>query len=156
VHPLVLIAFILSGFSSLTLETIWIRYLEHVFGATTLAVSTVLTCFMGGLALGSWLFGKYADRIRQPVVAYAIAEGVVGVCAFIIPLIIHYVYPHVNAMMTRHLGNNFLLFSVVRFVAVAFVLIIPATCMGATLPLLSRHFMRSAIARGSALVFCIH
>ncbi len=143
-HPLVLIAFILSGFSSLTLETIWIRYLEHVFGATTLAVSTVLTCFMGGLALGSWLFGKYADRIRQPVVAYAIAEGVVGVCAFIIPLIIHYVYPHVNAMMTRHLGNNFLLFSVVRFVAVALVLIIPATCMGATLPLLSRHFMRSA------------
>ncbi|MBN2525906.1 MAG: fused MFS/spermidine synthase [Deltaproteobacteria bacterium] len=143
-HPIVLTAFILSGFSSLTLETIWIRYLEHVFGATTLAVSTVLTCFMGGLALGSWLFGKYADRIKQPVAAYAIAEGVVGVCAFVIPFIIHHVYPHVNAAMTAHLGNNFLLFSVVRFVAVALVLIIPATCMGATLPLLSRHFMRNA------------
>ncbi|MBN2714357.1 MAG: fused MFS/spermidine synthase [Deltaproteobacteria bacterium] len=143
-HPLVLIAFILSGFSSLTLETIWIRYLEHVFGATTLAVSTVLTCFMGGLALGSWLFGRYADRIKQPVAAYAIAEGVVGVCAFIIPFIIHNVYPHVNALMTAHMGNSFLLFSFVRFIAVALVLIIPATCMGATLPLLSRHFMRSA------------
>lgn len=143
-HPLVLIAFILSGFSSLTLETIWIRYLEHVFGATTLAVSTVLTCFMGGLALGSWLFGKYADRIKNPVVAYGIAEGVVGVCAFVIPLIIHNVYPSINTLMTAHLGNNFLLFSFFRFVAVAIVLILPATCMGATLPLLSRYFMRNS------------
>ncbi|MBN2341790.1 MAG: fused MFS/spermidine synthase [Deltaproteobacteria bacterium] len=143
-HPIVLIAFILSGFSSLTLETIWIRYLEHVFGATTLAVSTVLTCFMGGLALGSWLFGKYADRIKQPVVAYAVAEGVVGVCAFVIPLIIHHMYPSINSWMSAHLGNNFMLFSLVRFIAVAFVLIVPATCMGATLPLLSRHFMRNA------------
>ncbi|MBN2803492.1 MAG: MFS transporter [Deltaproteobacteria bacterium] len=138
-HPLIYIAFIFSGFSSLTLETIWIRYLEHIFGATTLAVSTVLTCFMGGLALGSFIFGKYADKFKSPVLAYGIAEGVVGIFAFIIPVVITYFYPALNTYLTNHLSNNFLLFSFARFAAVAFLLIIPTTCMGATLPLLARH-----------------
>ncbi len=140
-HPIILIAFIFSGFSSLTLETIWIRYLEHIFGATTLAVATVLTCFMGGLALGSWLFGKYADKIKSPVMAYGIAEGIVGIFAFIIPLVIQNLYPYLNTYMANHLGNNFMLFSIARFTAVAVLLLIPTTCMGATLPLLSRHFI---------------
>ncbi len=141
-HPLILIAFILSGISSLTLEIIWTRHLEHIFGATTLAISTVLTCFMGGLALGSWLFGKFADRLRSPIAAYAIAEGVIGVSALLIPTLIHNVYPGLNSYMAQHLGNSFWLFSIFRFFAVAVVLIIPTTCMGATLPLLSRHFIR--------------
>ena len=141
-HPLILIAFILSGISSLTLEIIWTRYLEHVFGATTLAVSTVLTCFMGGLALGSWLFGKFADRLERPILGYALAEGVVGLCAFAIPFLIHNFYPSLNQAMVDHMGNSFWGFSVVRFLAVAVVLIVPTTCMGATLPLLSRHFVR--------------
>lgn len=141
-HPIVLLAFILSGISSLTLEIIWTRYLEHIFGATTLAVSTVLTCFMGGLALGSWLFGKFADRVKSPMVGYAVAEGIVGLSAFAIPVLIRNVYPGLNQYLVDNLGNSFLTFSIFRFLAVAVVLIIPTTCMGATLPLLSRHFVR--------------
>jgi spermidine synthase len=138
-HPLVLLAFILSGISSLTLEIIWTRMLEHVFGATTLAIATVLTCFMGGLALGSWLFGRFADRLKSPLTGYAVAEGIVGVCAFAIPLLIEHVYPGLNKSMAAAAGNSFWLFSLLRFVAVAVALIIPTTCMGATLPLLARH-----------------
>lgn len=62
----IVVAFFLSGAASLVLETVWTRQFTMVFGATTLAVSTVLTCFMGGLALGAWLFGKIADRVRSP------------------------------------------------------------------------------------------
>jgi len=141
-HPLVLTAFVLSGISSLTLEIIWTRHLEHVFGSTTLAISTVLTCFMGGLALGSWLFGKFADRLRAPVLSYGVAEGVVGVCAFAIPVLVQNVYPSLNQYLVDNLSNSFWAFSFFRFLAVAVVLIVPTTCMGATLPLLSRYFVR--------------
>lgn len=141
-HPLILLAFILSGISSLTLEIIWTRQLEHIFGATTLAVATVLTCFMGGLALGSWLFGKLADRFRSPLLGYAVAEGIVGLSAFAIPALIHNVYPGLNQYLVDHVGNSFWTFSLFRFLAVAIVLIVPTTCMGATLPLLSKHFVR--------------
>ncbi|MCP4676436.1 MAG: hypothetical protein GY854_13170 [Deltaproteobacteria bacterium] len=138
-QPVVLFCFLLSGISGLTLEVVWTRMLEHVFGATTLAIATVLTCFMGGLALGSWLFGRFADRLRSPLLVYAVAEGIIGVTAFIIPLLIHGVYPDLNRWMVSNLSNNFLSLSLLRFIAVAAALIVPTTCMGATLPLLSRY-----------------
>jgi spermidine synthase len=142
-QPFILFCFLLSGISGLTLEVVWTRMLEHVFGATTLAIATVLTCFMGGLALGSWGFGRLTDRMRHPLLTYAVAEGIVGISALFIPLIIAGVYPQLNRFMVAHLANNFWLLSIVRFGLVALVLIIPTTCMGATLPLLSRHFMHS-------------
>ncbi len=138
-QPVILICFFLSGISGLVLEVIWTRMLEHIFGATTLAISTVLACFMGGLALGSWLFGRLSDKMRSPLMGYAIAEGIVGVAAFAIPYLIESFYPGLNRWMVAHLSNNFWLLSVARFVAVAAVLLIPTTCMGATLPLLSRY-----------------
>ncbi len=141
-HPIVLVAFLLSGISGLTLEIVWTRMLEHVFGATTLAISTVLTCFMGGLALGSWLLGRFADRLRHPLRVYAVAEGLVGLCALVVPWLIQNVYPDLNRWMVHELSGSFWSYSLVRFAAVAVVLIVPTTCMGATLPLLSRHVIR--------------
>ena len=51
---LAIICFFFSGASGLIFEVIWTRMFSLVFGATTLAISTVLTAFMGGLALGSF------------------------------------------------------------------------------------------------------
>jgi spermidine synthase len=50
----ILLCFFASGISGLVYQVIWVRELVLVFGATTFAVSTVLTAFMGGLALGSF------------------------------------------------------------------------------------------------------
>src|SRR5262249_47417686 len=61
------LCFVLSGATGLIYEVLWARMLGLVFGATTLAVSTVLAAFMGGLALGSALAGKFAQRIRKPL-----------------------------------------------------------------------------------------
>ena len=41
-------AFFLSGASSLVFQTIWTRLLHHVFGSTSIAMSSVLTVFMAG------------------------------------------------------------------------------------------------------------
>ncbi len=91
----VLACFFLSGASGLILEMLWTRMLTLVFGSTTLAVSTVLTAFMGGLGLGSYLAGKYADRLKNPVRAYALAEAGIGVYALLVPLVMT-LYPGLN------------------------------------------------------------
>jgi len=57
---IVLALFTASGMAGLTYEVVWSRQLTLVFGATTLAVSTVLTTFMFGLGLGSFLAGRGA------------------------------------------------------------------------------------------------
>src|SRR4051812_50163495 len=103
-------------------------------------MSTVLSVFMGGLALGSWLAGRFADRIADRLRAYALAEAGVGIYALAVPLVLAG-YPALNAFMYRVVGGSPVGLSLARFVAAALLLLIPTTLMGATLPLLSRHFV---------------
>lgn len=137
------VAFFLSGASSLIFQTIWTRMLHHVFGATSVAISTVLTVFMAGLGLGAWLGGKYANRIKHPIMTYAIAEIGVGICGLLVPLLVRSDgwLATVNSILRAELGADSGLFMVARFLCVAPILIIPTTLMGSTLPLLTRHFV---------------
>ncbi|MCS5612552.1 MAG: spermidine synthase, partial [Candidatus Poribacteria bacterium] len=82
----VAIIFFLSGASGLIYQIIWTRQLTLLFGSTVLAVSTVLTAFMAGLALGSVYFGKLADRQNSPIRLYAVLEILIGIYALIFPL----------------------------------------------------------------------
>src|SRR6266850_5978315 len=79
------ICFVLSGATGLIYEMLWARMLGLVFGATTLAVSTVLASFMGGLALGSALAGRMAARLKRPLVAYGLIEISIAVYALLVP-----------------------------------------------------------------------
>ena len=64
-RKLVLPLFLVSGATGLIYEVTWMRLCGAVFGNTVFAASTVLTAFMLGLALGSWFFGRRADRAQR-------------------------------------------------------------------------------------------
>jgi len=49
------VIFFFSGLSALVYQLLWMRHLGFIFGNTIYASATVLTAFMGGLALGSHL-----------------------------------------------------------------------------------------------------
>jgi len=145
------LAFFLSGASSLIFQSIWTRYLHHVFGSTTIAMSTVLSVFMAGLGLGAWVFGKVSARIKHPLMTYAAAELLVALCAIAIPWL---VAPDgwlgdLNAAMRASFGDGSAAFAVARFVAVVPILIVPTTLMGSTLPLLSQHFVEAEQRAGA-------
>ena len=101
IRPLVLICFFFSGFSGLLYEVLWLRMLILIFGSTTLAISTVLTSFMGGLALGSYLFGRLMDRWKRPLLFYGLLEGVIGFYALLIPWLFTLLIP----ALPNHLAN---------------------------------------------------
>lgn len=54
----------LSGIASLALEVIWTRVLVLVFGTSTYAFATMLSTFLVGMALGSFL-ARPAGRLRS-------------------------------------------------------------------------------------------
>src|SRR5437868_15165432 len=83
----VLFCFFASGTSGLVYQVIWVRELVLVFGATTFAVSTVLTAFMGGLALGSYYFGRKSETVRRPLRLYGLLEIGIGAYGLAVPLI---------------------------------------------------------------------
>ena len=63
ISPLILSCFFLSGLASLIYQVLWVRMIDKMIGSAPFAVATVLTVFMGGLSLGSYLAGRHIDRI---------------------------------------------------------------------------------------------
>jgi spermidine synthase len=74
----ILAIFILSGAAGLMYEVVWSRQLVLVFGNTTQAISTILTGFFGGMAIGSWGGGRLADRVTAAAL-YGVLEGILVV-----------------------------------------------------------------------------
>ena len=141
-----LILFLLSGVSALVYQVLWMRLLALVFGVTIHAASTVLAAFMAGLAIGSAWAGRLSDVVRRPLVAFAVAEALVAVAALATPFglqAVEAVYLALNNVS----GGWPLSLAVARFALSFAVLIVPATLMGATLPLV----VKSAVTHGAIL-----
>jgi len=85
--PIVWTAFFISGAAGLVYEVVWARYLDLVLGGTTYAHTMVLAAYMGGLALGSWFFGRLADRIKRPLRLYVLLECGVALWGLLFPLL---------------------------------------------------------------------
>ncbi len=143
--PLLIVAltcFFFSGAAGLIYEVVWTRMLTQIFGNTTYAIATVLSAFMAGLALGSYVFGRIADQGKNDFLLYGLLEAGVGVYGFVIPwlfLLGQMIYkPLFGLYDSAPYLFNFLLFFL-SFV----LLVVPTLLMGATLPVLSRFFVRS-------------
>ncbi|CAN5562459.1 fused MFS/spermidine synthase [soil metagenome] len=136
------VCFVLSGATGLIYEVLWARMLGLVFGATSLAVSTVLAAFMGGLALGSALAGRCAARIKRPIRAYGLIEIGIALYAMAVPFLFSWV-DNVYVLIWQQLQPGPFAFSVWRFALSSLMLLVPTTLMGATLPVLSGALARS-------------
>jgi hypothetical protein len=90
---LFLLLYAASGAAALVYEIAWTRLLTLQIGHTVAAVSTVLAAFMGGLALGSWLGGRFDAAVQRrsssPAVirlrAYAACEAAIAIIAIVLP-----------------------------------------------------------------------
>ena len=139
----VILLFLISGATGLVYEVTWTRAFGVVFGNTVFAVSTVLTAFMFGLAAGSWLIGKVADRSGNPLRLYGVLQLLVGLYAFAFPAILR----QTDVLYTwiyRAFGASFYQLSLIRFVVSVVILLAPAALMGGTLPVLSRLWAEPA------------
>lgn len=75
--------FVLSGFCGLIYESIWSHYLKLFVGHAAYAQTVVLIVFIGGMALGAVLIGRRAERIRHPLIAYAVVEAAIGAISLV-------------------------------------------------------------------------
>ncbi len=148
IDPVVLVWFFLSGMAALIYQVIWARELELIFGSTLYAVSTILSVFMAGLALGSIIFGKLADRHPAPLKLYGLIELGIGVYALLTPSAFKLLSVIQQSLpdSLRAGGAGFNPFS---FFFSFIILIVPTTCMGGTLPILSKAIIKSYRELGS-------
>ena len=132
---LIAACFVLSGATALIYEVLWARMLGLVFGATTVAISAVLTAFMGGLAIGSAVAARFVRRLQKPLRTYALIEMAVGLYALTVPALFRGM-DQLYVLLWQAIHPGFYAFVLLRFVLAAIVLLAPTALMGATLPVL--------------------
>lgn len=147
---LILALFVGSGAAGLVYQVVWSRELVLVFGNTTQAVSTIVTAFMAGLGFGSLAGGRWAGRGSRPLRLYGALEFGVAIFAVLLPFVFDDLAELYRGAYPG-LVDNTLGLTAVRF-ALALAAVAPATfLMGATLPLLVRHLVRTVDEAGARL-----
>jgi spermidine synthase len=143
-RTLLLWVFFLSGAASLVYEIAWVRRLSLVFGSSTLAASTALAALMGGLALGAYAVGRYADsHADRALRVYGSLEIGIALFALATPAVFQAV-ASVYLPLAPKLEGSPQAFFAVQFLLAGAVLLVPAAMMGGTLPLLARAVTASA------------
>ena len=132
--PLFLILFFVSGFVALTYQVLWQRMLTLVVGVDLHSASIIIAAFMVGLGIGSYLGGRYSERMQswQLVITVALAELWIGICGlYSVPICYDW-------LLTSGYANT--LSYPAQLVLVFLLLLLPTIAMGVTLPLISQLF----------------
>ena len=119
-----------SGTAALVYQVLWIKQLSLVVGVDVYAVTTGVSAFFAGLALGGALFGRWADRLARPFLLYSVLElgvAVLGVAA---------------TLALARAAQPFVALEEVAgplaWVLLSALVAVPAVLMGGTLPVLVR------------------
>ena len=145
---LLTLVFVLSGAAGLMYESIWSRYLGLFVGHSAYGQVIVLVIYLGGMSAGAALAARRSERIKEPLVAYAIVEVLVG----LIGLVFHDAF-----LATTNFAYHTLfpavaggaLLPILKW-ALASALILPQSLLlGATFPLMTAGLLRRA--RGSGV-----
>ena len=137
--------FFVSGFSALVYQITWQRLLALFSGLGHYTITVIVTAFMAGLGIGSYLGGFYADRIsrRKSILSFAGCEICIAFFALASPILLYDVVYMRFGFLAKYAGA----IPVIHFT----VLFLPTFLMGASLPLLSKGLV-SNIERASQTI----
>ncbi|HCP56508.1 MAG TPA: spermidine synthase, partial [Pseudomonas sp.] len=128
--PLAAALLFISGASALVYQVLWVKQLSLIVGVEVYAVTTAISAFFAGLALGGLVFGRFADRLKRPLKLYAGLELSVAVFGLGATILLAQ-----SAGLFARLESSIGLFAwLLPFALVG----IPAFLMGGTLPVLMR------------------
>jgi len=133
--------FLFSGMPALTYQVVWQRVLFSIYGVNSQSVAVVVSAFLLGLGLGSFLGGWISSRFpRQGVLLFGLAE--LGVATFGLGSL--HIFRWAAVYTAGATLPSVLVFSVA-------LLLIPTMLMGATLPILVEHLVRRSGQVGASV-----
>jgi spermidine synthase len=127
-----LFAIFVINFLSLVYQVVWVRKIMVIFGTTALSISTVLTVFLGGIALGGYLGGIWIRRVEKKYRFAGCALIILGLYCLLSNYLFGFVrYPF---LYLRGVVEDPLTINLLKFLFCSFILILPTTVIGAMFP----------------------
>jgi spermidine synthase len=147
----------LSGIGSLIFETLWLRLSGLTFGNSVWSAALILSSFMAGMALGNAFAASSRVQRWRPLKLYAFLELVIAflgcTIVFGLPLIGEWLRP-----VFQTLWNYQSILLGLRFVFSFLLLLLPATAMGLTLPVLMEDsfLQRTEFGRAIGILYGVN
>lgn len=120
----------LSGAAALIYQVLWIRQLSLVVGVEVYSITIAVSAFFAGLAAGSAVIGRLADRWRRPLTLYFLLETGVALAGVTVTLLLAHTAGLFVAIQARA--------SVVAWALPFLLVTTPTFLMGGTLPVAVR------------------
>ena len=136
----------ISGFCALAYEVLWTRIMVFFLGSTTYAFATMLAAFLFGIALGSIVFSRWVDRIKQPIAVFGTVQLGIGLFALILMPAFEELYGMSQAFQSTFGTSRFW-----AFFSCFLVMCLPTFLMGASFPLVTKIYTGSARQLGRSI-----
>ena len=147
---LVCVVAFFSGAAGLLFETLWFRVTGLSLGNDMWASNIVLASFMTGLAAGNGLASRYGPRLQRPLQLYAIVEAIVGLAGLAVVVALPPLSPTLGRLFMHVLAQGWLV-NLLRLTVAFSLMLVPATAMGFSLPLLAKAVARYDVNFGRTL-----
>ena len=121
----------LTGFITLSYEMLWVRILSTYGLSTSQAFALILTGFLLGFSVGSWIVARKVD-LRQDLVTWFSAVSIVTALSGALVLLLFRQFETITALLTDWMPLSYLSLSLALAFVVSF---IPAVFMGILFPL---------------------
>lgn len=143
------------NFLSLIYQVIWVRKIMVIFGTTALSISTILTVFLAGIALGGYLGGILVRRVEHKYRVCGIALIVLGLyCLASVYMfsLVRFPFQHLSGLIASPVWILF-----VKFALCSAILIVPTTIIGAMFPVMTYLYSVEfkKLGRDVARLYCL-
>ena len=121
------------NFISLVYQVLWTRNIMAILGSTALSISTTLTVFLSGIALGGYLGGIWIRKARNKYMTMGALLVMLGAYCFFIGRLfdlIDFVYIGLSGSIESAAASNLL-----KLLLVFVILILPTTIIGSIFPI---------------------
>ncbi|MBW7957060.1 MAG: fused MFS/spermidine synthase [Deltaproteobacteria bacterium] len=121
------------NFISLVYQVLWTRNIMAILGSTALSISTTLTVFLSGIALGGYLGGVWIRRARNKYMTMGALLLLLGAYCFFIGYLfglVDIIYISLSSNIESALASNLL-----KLVLIFAILIFPTTIIGSMFPI---------------------
>jgi len=130
-----LVSFGIFGLTALVFQVVFAKNLVLLFGLTAPAIATVLAVYFSGLALGSFVFGRLADRlslrkVHWLYISFFLLTGIYGLLLPFLFKLLNILIQFVNQVYPLSFSG----FNFFAFVFAFIFLIIPAALIGGGVP----------------------
>ena len=139
VYRIVLFGLGLSGFTSFAYEIYWTRSLVFILGNSTYALTTMLSAFLSGIALGGYLVRFALTHARDQSVIFGWIQVSLGIfSALALPLLFTIADAQTLSQYFIETASQAFTLVFTSYGTAFLVMLVPATLIGATFPLVGQ------------------